>query len=288
MPSFAETANCGVLNPAVSYQTVCIPDTSGLLRLLKYEAYTPPASGALMNSPTPHTDRQLRQLEERLSASPRNEAINAASRLCWRLSRRAGELAKRQMDILLACALLLPALPLMLLAAALIKLTDFGPIIFWQTRVGKWGRVFRFPKFRSMVVNAEALQQKIMSDNQHGDGITFKIKRDPRVTWIGRILRKTSIDELPQLWCVLRGDMSLVGPRPALEKEVARYTLDDRRRLDAPPGLTCTWQVSGRSEIPFPEQVRLDAEYIEKQSLREDFKLLLKTIPAVISGRGAY
>jgi lipopolysaccharide/colanic/teichoic acid biosynthesis glycosyltransferase len=127
-----------------------------------------------------------------------------------------------------------------------------------------------------------------MSDNQHGDGITFKIKRDPRVTWIGRILRKTSIDELPQLWCVLRGDMSLVGPRPALEKEVARYTLDDRRRLDAPPGLTCTWQVSGRSEIPFPEQVRLDAEYIEKQSLREDFKLLLKTIPAVISGRGAY
>ena len=176
----------------------------------------------------------------------------------------------------------------MILAAILIKLTDHGPVLFWQTRVGKWGRVFSFPKFRSMVVNAEALQQQIMSANQHGDGITFKIKRDPRITWIGRILRKTSIDELPQLWCVLRGDMSLVGPRPALEKEVARYTLDDRRRLDAIPGLTCTWQVSGRSEIPFPQQVKLDAEYIEKQSLREDFKLLLRTIPAVISGRGAY
>lgn len=241
-----------------------------------------------MTPATSHTDRQLRRLEQRLTPSTRREAINAVSRLGWRLSRRAGAVAKRVLDILMACGVLLPALPVMGLAAILIKLTDRGPVLFWQTRVGKWGRVFRFPKFRSMVVNAEALQQQIMSANQHGDGITFKIKRDPRITWIGRILRKTSIDELPQLWCVLRGDMSLVGPRPALEKEVARYTLDDRRRLDAIPGLTCTWQVSGRSEIPFPQQVKLDAEYIEKQSLREDFKLLLRTIPAVITGRGAY
>ncbi|NJD33521.1 MAG: sugar transferase [Betaproteobacteria bacterium] len=237
---------------------------------------------------TPYSDRQLRRLEQRLTPSPRREAITAASRLAWRLSRRAGAVAKRLLDILMASAVLIPALPVMLLAAILIKLTDNGPVLFWQTRVGKWGRVFRFPKFRSMVVNAEALQQQIMSANQHGDGITFKIRRDPRITWIGRILRKTSIDELPQLWCVLRGDMSLVGPRPALEKEVARYTLDDRRRLDAIPGLTCTWQVSGRSEIPFPQQVELDAEYIERQSMREDFMLLLRTIPAVITGRGAY
>jgi lipopolysaccharide/colanic/teichoic acid biosynthesis glycosyltransferase len=247
-----------------------------------------PISGALMIPATPHTDRQLRQLEQRLTPSTRREAITAVTRLAWRLSRSAGAVAKRLLDILMACGVLIPALPVMILAAILIKLTDRGPVLFWQTRVGKWGRVFRFPKFRSMVVNAEALQQQIMSANQHGDGVTFKIKRDPRITWIGRILRKTSIDELPQLWCVLRGDMSLVGPRPALEKEVARYSLDDRRRLDAIPGLTCTWQVSGRSEIPFPQQVKLDAEYIEKQSLREDFKLLLRTIPAVISGRGAY
>ena len=241
-----------------------------------------------MTPTTPHTDRQLRQLEQRLTPSPRRVSITTASRLAWRLSCNAGVFTKRLLDILMACGVLIPALPVMILAAILIKATDRGPVLFWQTRVGKWGRVFSFPKFRSMVVNAEALQQQIMSANQHGDGITFKIRRDPRITWIGRILRKTSIDELPQLWCVLRGDMSLVGPRPALEKEVARYTLDDRRRLDAIPGLTCIWQVSGRSEIPFPQQVELDAEYIGKQSLREDFKLLLLTIPAVITGRGAY
>jgi len=122
----------------------------------------------------------------------------------------------------------------------------------------------------------------------HGDGITFKLKRDPRITWIGSIIRKTSIDELPQLWCVLKGEMSLVGPRPALEREVARYSMDDRRRLDAIPGLTCTWQVSGRSDIPFPEQLRMDVDYIERQDLKEDIRLLLRTIPAVITGRGAY
>jgi lipopolysaccharide/colanic/teichoic acid biosynthesis glycosyltransferase len=241
-----------------------------------------------MTHATPHNDRQLLKLEQRLAPSARREAIHGVLRLTWRLSRNAGAVAKRLLDILMACGILIPALPVMLLAALLIKLTDHGPVLFWQTRVGKWGRVFSFPKFRSMVVNAEALQQQIMSANQHGDGVTFKIRRDPRITWIGRILRKTSIDELPQLWCVLRGDMSLVGPRPALENEVARYTLDDRRRLDAIPGLTCTWQVSGRSEIPFPQQVKLDTDYIEKQSLREDFKLLLRTIPAVITGRGAY
>jgi lipopolysaccharide/colanic/teichoic acid biosynthesis glycosyltransferase len=121
-----------------------------------------------------------------------------------------------------------------------------------------------------------------------GSGVTFKMRHDPRVTWIGSFIRKFSIDELPQLWCVLKGDMSLVGPRPALVREVDRYSQDDRRRLDVIPGLTCTWQVSGRSDIPFPEQLRMDVDYIDRQSLGEDLKLLLKTIPAVISGRGAY
>jgi len=161
-------------------------------------------------------------------------------------------------------------------------------VLFWQTRIGKWGKPFRFPKFRSMVVNAEALRVKLEQTNMHGNGVTFKMKNDPRITRIGRFIRRTSIDELPQLWCVLAGDMSLVGPRPALATEVARYSLDDRRRLDAAPGLTCTWQVSGRSDIPFPEQLRLDVEYIERQGLREAIKLLLKTVPAVITGRGAY
>ena len=127
-----------------------------------------------------------------------------------------------------------------------------------------------------------------MNYNDLKEGVTFKIKRDPRITWIGRILRKTSMDELPQLWCVLKGEMSLVGPRPPLPEEVSLYILQDRSRLDVTPGLTCIWQVSGRSEIPFSSQVKLDREYIESQSFWLDLKLLLKTIPAVILGRGAY
>ena len=127
-----------------------------------------------------------------------------------------------------------------------------------------------------------------MDQSDHEDSITFKMKRDPRITWIGRIIRKLSIDELPQLWCVLRGDMSLVGPRPPLPSEVEQYSLSDRRRLEVIPGLTCIWQVSGRGDIPFAEQVELDAQYIESQSLWLDILLLLKTVPAVLLGRGAY
>ena len=181
------------------------------------------------------------------------------------------------------------ASPFLLVIGLLIKLTDGGPMLFWQIRVGKWGKPFRFPKFRSMVVNAEEVRAKLLAENQHGDqGITFKMKSDPRITWIGHFIRKTSIDELPQLWCVIKGEMSLVGPRPALVSEVERYTLENRRRLDVTPGLTCIWQVSGRSEIPFDEQCQMDVRYIEEQSVVADLRLLLKTIPAVITGRGAY
>lgn len=235
-----------------------------------------------------YSDRQLRDLERRLAPSVRRNAWVATRQIMWRLWCRSGRFVKRVLDILVATIVLLLAAPAMALVAVLIKLTDGGPALFWQIRVGKWGRPFQFPKFRSMVVNAEALQQALMADNQHSAGVTFKIKRDPRITWIGRIIRKTSMDELPQLWCVLVGDMSLVGPRPALVKEVALYSLQDRRRLDVTPGLTCTWQVSGRSDIAFPEQVELDVDYIEQQSLKHDLALLFKTIPAVISGRGAY
>lgn len=233
-------------------------------------------------------DGDLLRLERRLTPSPGQRARLAALRAAWRIERRLDGWARRTLDLVVATTALVVLLPVMLVAAGLIKATDGGPVLFWQTRVGKWGRTFRFPKFRSMVVDAEALQAQLARANQHGDAVTFKIRRDPRITWIGRILRRTSVDELPQLWCVLSGEMSLVGPRPALVHEVARYTLDDRRRLEAAPGLTCTWQVSGRSDIAFPEQLRLDVEYIEQQSLRKDLELLARTVPAVLTGRGAY
>lgn len=206
----------------------------------------------------------------------------------WKATQRARAAGKRAMDIAVASLMLLSLSPFFALIAALIKLTDRGPVLFWQYRVGKFGKVFRFPKFRSMVMHAEALQRELDAQNQHGSGVTFKMKRDPRITWIGRIIRRASIDEMPQLWCVLKGEMSLVGPRPPLVREVARYTLSDRRRLDVIPGLTCFWQVQGRSEIPFPRQVELDVDYIENQSLALDVKLLAQTVPAVLGGRGAY
>lgn len=198
------------------------------------------------------------------------------------------KLLKRAVDVIVGAGALLCLSPLFLIVALCIKMTDGGPILFWQTRVGRWGREFLFPKFRSMVTNAEKLKDSLLAQNDHQDSVTFKMKHDPRVTWIGRIIRKLSIDELPQLWLVLSGDMSLVGPRPPVPREVALYTLADRRRLGVTPGLTCIWQVSGRGDIPFPEQVELDVQYIASQSLWFDFKLLLKTIPAVLLGKGAY
>ena len=195
---------------------------------------------------------------------------------------------KRLVDIVGAAGLLLLLSPVFALISLLIKLHDGGPVLYVTDRVGKWGKVFPFPKFRSMVVNADKLKDNLLANNQHEQGVTFKIKNDPRVTWIGRIIRKTSLDELPQLWSVLIGDMSLVGPRPPLPREVAEYSLDDRRRLDLPPGITCIWQVSGRADIPFDRQVELDVQYIESQSFWTDFRILLKTVPAVILGKGAY
>lgn len=197
-------------------------------------------------------------------------------------------MVKRATECLLALAALIVLMPLFALVALLIKLHDRGPVLFWQKRIGQHGVVFPFPKFRSMVVNAETLKANLARMNDHGQGITFKMKKDPRITWIGRIIRKFSIDELPQLWCVLKGELALVGPRPAIPSEVEQYTLADRRRLEIKPGLTCIWQVSGRGDIPFDGQVALDVEYIHSQSLALDLKILLKTIPAILTGRGAY
>lgn len=166
---------------------------------------------------------------------------------------------------------------------------DFGPVLYWQRRIGLNGVEFEFPKFRSMCLDANEMRAKLLEQNQHGkQGVTFKMKHDPRVTSAGRFMRRFSIDELPQLWCVLTGEMTLVGPRPPLPCEVALYTANDRERLRVTPGLTCIWQVSGRSDIPFDRQVLMDIDYIQQSSLKTDLLLLCKTIPAVLFGRGAY
>lgn len=218
-----------------------------------------------------------------------NRLLATRARLAWEWHSRKSRLLKRGLDLVVVVPALLLLAPLFAAIALAIWLHDRGPVLFWQRRVGLHGVEFAFPKFRSMRVDAEAVRAQLLSANQHGHaGVTFKMKRDPRITPIGRFIRRASIDELPQLWCVLRGDMSLVGPRPPLTSEVARYTLADRERLLAMPGLTCIWQVSGRSEVPFPRQVQMDLEYIRQPGLWADVKLLLKTVPAVIRGRGAY
>lgn len=211
-----------------------------------------------------------------------------ARRSLWINSTKGYRTLRRAMDIIVSLILIVSSLPLAILVALAIKLSDGGSVLFWQKRVGLRGRAFAFPKFRSMVPDADRIIVAIADRNHHGNSITFKMKRDPRVTWIGRILRRFSIDELPQVWCVLVGDMSLVGPRPALQAEVSKYELAQRRRLEVKPGLTCSWQVNGRADLPFSRQFELDVDYIENQALLLDLKLLIMTVPAVISGRGAY
>lgn len=195
---------------------------------------------------------------------------------------------KRGIDVILSLGLLIGLSPILFLIAIMIKWQDGGPILYRSTRVGKWGEEFSFPKFRTMVPHADAMRQELKEHNIHGDDIRFKMEKDPRVTRFGNFLRKSTLDEFPQLWSVLKGDMTFVGPRPPLPEEVESYTLEERRRLDAKPGLTCLWQVSGRSNIPFQDQVQLDIQYIESQSLWLDIKLILKTIPAILFGKGAY
>jgi lipopolysaccharide/colanic/teichoic acid biosynthesis glycosyltransferase len=197
-------------------------------------------------------------------------------------------IAKRGLDIIVAGGMLIALSPLFAVVALLIKLTSRGPVFFGQCRVGKGGNPFRFFKFRSMIVQAEAQKAALLAKNDHGKSLTFKMKNDPRVTWIGRIIRKTSIDELPQLWNVLIGDMTLVGPRPAVTAEVAQYNDYERQRLDVTPGLTCIWQVSGRGTIPFDRQVQMDLDYIRRRSIWLDLSLICRTVPAVLTGRGAY
>jgi lipopolysaccharide/colanic/teichoic acid biosynthesis glycosyltransferase len=199
----------------------------------------------------------------------------------------AADVARRMLDVLGSVAALLFLSPILLMIGALIRL-DGGPIIFAQTRVRRHGREFKMFKFRSMRTDAEKRLGELLAANKHGDSITFKIKDDPRVTRVGYWLRRYSLDELPQFYNVLIGDMSLVGPRPPVPREVALYSLADRRRLSVKPGITCVWQISGRAEIDFAGQVLLDVGYIESQSLGQDIKILVRTPRAVVFGHGAY
>lgn len=193
---------------------------------------------------------------------------------------------KRTMDIILSLILIIMTTPLMCIVAIAIKLDSKGPIFFKQKRVGKHGEIFLCYKFRSMHVDAEEKKDALRQFSEVS-GPVFKIRDDPRCTRVGRIIRKWSIDELPQLFNVLFGHMSLVGPRPLPVEEVAQLELWQLERLSAPPGITCTWQVSGRSDIPFDKWMRMDLEYIKKSSLLHDIKLLFLTIPAVIKRKGA-
>jgi exopolysaccharide biosynthesis polyprenyl glycosylphosphotransferase len=194
---------------------------------------------------------------------------------------------KRALDVIGASMAIVATSPIMALTALLIRLESPGPILFRQTRVGMYGQTFTCLKFRSMYIDAEQRKSELLAQNE-ADGPVFKLKRDPRVTRVGRVIRKLSIDELPQFFNVLRGEMSLVGPRPPVPSEVAQYTYDQHRRLHAVPGITGLQQVSGRSNISFQRWVELDLQYIEQQSLWQDIKILLRTIPAVLFGRGAY
>jgi len=194
---------------------------------------------------------------------------------------------KRFLDIVLAGLALVLLAPIVGLIILAIRLNGPGSIYFTQTRVGRGGRLFRLHKFRTMISNAEELKQGLMAQNEL-DGPVFKIKNDPRVTRVGQILRKTSLDELPQLWNVLIGDMSLVGPRPALPSEVVQWEKWQCRRLVVEQGCTCIWQVSGRNNLTFKEWMRLDMEYVYNWSMWLDLKLILLTIWVMLTGKGAY
>jgi len=194
---------------------------------------------------------------------------------------------KRLMDITGSLILLIALSPVYLVTAIAILIEDGYPIFYNQYRVAQKGKLFKMYKFRSMYRNADERKKELESDSMTG-GVIFKMKDDPRITKTGKFIRRFSIDELPQLWNVLKGDLSLVGPRPPIPDEVAEYSEWDWKRLEVKPGLTCTWQVSGRSDIDFETQVKMDVEYIQNWNVLRDISLLLRTVPAVLSGRGAY
>ena len=200
--------------------------------------------------------------------------------------KRIYEISKRAIDIIGAGSGLLLLSPVIAIVACAVKFTSKGPVFFSQKRVGKNGELFDMYKFRSMVVNAEELKEKLAHQNEMS-GPMFKMKDDPRVTKVGKFIRKTSLDELPQLWNVLKGDMSLVGPRPSLPKEVAQFEKWMYKRLSVKPGLTCFWQVSGRNNIDFEDWMKLDIKYVDERNIWIDIKLIFKTVLVLFGDKNA-
>ena len=249
-----------------------------------------PAQHKVRHFPEPRfiaTDRKPAARRRRLAAADREQPACAGH---WHIApagnRSRGYLiAKRIIDVTGAIAILTLVSPVLLAILAVLMVTTKGHPFFCQERLGFLGRPFRLYKLRTMVLDAEKLRSLVTNELE---GPVFKNRADPRITWIGRILRKTSIDELPQLFNVIRGDMSLIGPRPPLAQEVMQYKPLQRKRLAVRPGLTCLWQVSGRNEIRFARWIQMDLWYVKHQNLLTDFLLLLRTPWAVISGRGAH
>jgi exopolysaccharide biosynthesis polyprenyl glycosylphosphotransferase len=194
---------------------------------------------------------------------------------------------KRMFDVVVGTILFVIAVPVMGIVAVLVRITSRGPALFRQERVGKGGKPFVMYKFRSMVKGAEELHEQLVQESG-ADTVLFKLREDPRVTPVGRVLRRWAFDELPQLWNVVKGDMSLVGPRPALPGETARYSNRLRTRLQVKPGLTGLWQVNGRHELPFADYIRYDLFYVENWSLGLDLYVIGKTLPALLARRGSY
>jgi exopolysaccharide biosynthesis polyprenyl glycosylphosphotransferase len=245
----------------------------------------------MQTKPTDQLDQKTLLMLEKF-ADRRFQSTRANQRLrfvmsLWVLRNKIVGNLKRALDICVASVAIAATAPIMAAAAAAIKLDSPGPVLFRQTRVGKDGEHFPCYKFRSMYIDAEQRKLELMAKNE-ADGPVFKMKDDPRITRVGRVIRKLSIDELPQLFNVLKGEMSLVGPRPALPSEVARYTYDQIGRLHAIPGITGLQQVSGRSDVDFKRWVELDLQYISEQSIWKDLEILIKTIPAVLFSKGAY
>lgn len=231
---------------------------------------------ATLPVPLSRADARLLHLRQRIKLSAWESSLGSLLAL------------KRLLDIAISGTALLVFSPLLLLVALLVWIDDPGPVFYTQIRVGQDGRPFRFYKFRSMRIGADKMKDQLVAQNESKDGVIFKMRNDPRITRVGKYLRRFSVDEAPQILNVLLGDLAIVGPRPPLPREVSLYTLEERKRLHARPGLTCFWQIQGRSDIPFKDQVRLDLQYISSQSLWTDLQIIVKTVPAVLFGKGAY
>ena len=206
----------------------------------------------------------------------------------WQVSLGCSVFLKRQIDIFGSLAALVMFFPVLALVSVLIKLEDGGPIFFRQRRVGRDGKLFLMFKIRSMHLDAEARKAALAKHNQHSRSTTFKMRNDPRITRVGRWIRQYSVDEIPQFYNVLKGEMTLVGPRPAVPGEVVEYKACELRRLVVKPGITGLWQIGGRGDIDFEGQVRLDLKYIRSEGFWANLRILFLTIPAVLLGRGAY